>query len=81
MNKADFEIRAIVNHISQKELLDFYNAFRQVTGCSMESPLIDDNYLKENGPQTAVAIRALLSAKLPMDSIERVVGIFEEYCK
>lgn len=81
MNKSDFEIRAIVAQVSQKELLDFYTAFRSVTGSSIESPLIDDKYLKENGASTAVAIRALLSAKLPNDSINKIVGLFEEYIK
>lgn len=78
MNKSDFEIRALVKQVTQKELLDFYAAFRQVTGYDMESPLLTEEYLKENRDQITVAVRALLSAKLSKESIDKVISVFEE---
>lgn len=81
MNKRDFEIRALIEKITQKELLDFYAAFRQVTGYDMESPLVTEEYLKENGDQIIVAVQALLYAKLSEEGIERVISVFEEAIK
>lgn len=78
MNKSDFEIRALVEHITQKELLDFYAAFKQVTGYSMESPLVTEEYLKENRAQIIVATQALLSAKLSKKGIDKIISVFEE---
>lgn len=81
MNKRDFEIRALIEKVTQKELLDFYAAFRQVTGYDMESPLVTEEYLRENGDQIIVAVQALLFAKLPMEGIEKVISVFEETIK
>ena len=81
MNKSDFEIKAIVAGASQKEMLDFESVFKQAAGCSLESPLVDDKFLKEQGMSIAVACRALLTPKLPMDGINRIVEVFEGYCK
>lgn len=78
MNKSDFEIRALVQQVSQKELLDFYAAFKQVTGYSMESPLVTEEYLKENRDQIAVATQALLTAKLSKEGIDKIISVFEE---
>lgn len=78
MNKNDFEIRALVKQVTQKELLDFYAAFKQVTGYSIESPLVTEKYLKENGNQISVAIQALLSAKLSKEGIDKVISVFED---
>lgn len=78
MNKSDFEIRALVQKVTQKELLDFYSAFRQVTGYDMESPLVTEEYLDENRNKIIVAIRALLSAKLPKEGIDKVILVFKE---
>ncbi|MDD7404109.1 MAG: hypothetical protein SO170_01045 [Butyribacter sp.] len=78
MNKSSFEIRALVEKISQKELLDFYDAFRQVTGYCIESPLMDHEYLQENKEKIIVAVRAILSAKLSNRRINKIIEVFEE---
>ena len=78
MNKNDFEIRALVEQVTQKELLDFYAAFNQATGYSMESPLITEKYLEENRNQIIVTMQALLSAKLSKEGIDKVISVFEE---
>lgn len=78
MYKSDFEIRALVEQVTQKELLDFYAVFRQVTGYNLESPLVTEEYLKENRDQIIVAMRALLSAKLSKEGIDKVISVFEE---
>lgn len=81
MDKSAFEIKAIVAGASQKEMLDFESAFKQIAGCSMESPLIDDEYLKTQGLSTCVGVKALLVAKLPMDSIDKIAAVFESFCQ
>lgn len=81
MNKADFEIKAIVAGASQKEMLDFESAFKQVSGYSLDSPFVDDKFLKEQGMSTLIATKAILVAKLSMDSINKIGDVFEQYCK
>ena len=79
MNKADFEIRALVAGCNQKDILDFENAFKNVTGYPMESVLIDTTYLKENGSSTSVACKALMVAKNSMENINRIAEVFESF--
>lgn len=80
MNKGDFEIKAIVAGASQKEMLDFESVFKDVSGFSLESPMVDSTFLHEQGMSTAVACRALLVPKLPMDGINRICEVFESFC-
>ncbi len=80
MNKSDFEIKAIVAGASQKEMLDFECVFREVTGNSLESPEVNEDYLKSQGMATAIACRALLDKKLAKDGIDKIIGVFETYC-
>lgn len=81
MNKADFEIKAIVAGATQKEMLDFESAFKQISGYPLESPFIDDKFLKEKGMSTLIAAKAIMVAKLSMDSINKIADVFEQYCK
>jgi len=81
MNKSDFEIKAIVAGASQKEMLDFESAFRQVSGYTLDSPFVDSKFLKEQGMSTLIAVKAILVAKLPMASIDKIGDVFEAYCK
>lgn len=81
MDKSDLEIRALVNNISQKELLDFYSAFEQVTGHPLDSPLIDEKYLAKEKDGLYIAIRALLVQKMSQDRIDETIAIFQEYAE
>lgn len=81
MDKGEMEIRAIVNHISQKELLDFYSAFEQVTGYPLDSPFINEKYLYEEKDGLYIAIRALLVQKMSQDRIDATIAVFEEYAE
>lgn len=80
MNKGDFEIQALVAGATQKEMLDFECVFKQAAGMPLESPLVNEQYLKEQGMSTAVACRALLVPKLSQEGIERIVSVFESFC-
>ena len=44
----------------------------------MESPLVTEEYLKENRNQIIVATQALLSAKLSKEGIDKLISVFEE---
>lgn len=81
MNKVDFDTRAIVANLSQKEQLDFLSVFKQVEGRSFFSPLVDKQYLKDNGDRIAVAVRALLQPKLSKQSIDRIINVFNDLRK
>lgn len=78
MNRAGLEIQAIVNGVSQRELLDFLDAFEQVTGYMLESPFVNQEYLEKKGHDIVVAVRALLSPKLSKKELDRVIDIFED---
>ena len=78
MDRSELEIRALVNQISQKELLDFYSAFESVTGYSIESPIINAKYLYENKDSIYIATRALLGPKMAPDRIDATIHFFEE---
>lgn len=80
MNKSDFEIQAIVAGVSQKELLDFESAFKSITGYTLDSPFVDDTFLKEKGLSTLVAVKAILVGKLSQSGINKIGDVFEEYC-
>ena len=44
----------------------------------MESPLVTEEYLRENRDQIIVATQALLSAKLSKKGIDKIISVFEE---
>lgn len=77
MNRSEIEIQAIVNGVNQKELLDFFDTFEQITGYVIDSPFIDQKYLDENGKSTSIVLRSLLSQKLPKESVDKLIDIFE----
>jgi len=81
MDRGEMEIRAIVNNISQKELLDFYSAFEQVTGYPLESPLINEKYLYEEKDGLYIAIQALLVQKLSQNRIDAIISVFRDYAE
>lgn len=71
------EERAEEKGISGKPLLDFFDAFRQINGFELDDPKVDAPYLKENTARITVAVRALLSAKLPTAQAEHLMDVFE----
>lgn len=77
MNRSEIEIQAIVNGVSQKELLDFFDTFEQITGYVIDSPFIDQKFFEENGKSTSIVLRSLLSQKLPKKSVDKLIDIFE----
>lgn len=77
MNRSEIEIQAIVKGVNQKELLDFFDTFEQITGYVIDSPFIDQKYLDENGTSTSIVLRSLLSQKLPKESVDKLIDIFE----
>ncbi len=81
MDRGEMEIRALVNNISQKELLDFYSAFEQVTGYPLESPLINEKFLYEEKNGLYIAIGALLVQKLSQDRINAIISVFQDYAE
>lgn len=71
------EERAAAKGISGKPLLDFFDAFRQINGFELDDPKVNVQYLNENTARITVAVRALLSAKLPTAQAEHLMNIFE----
>jgi hypothetical protein len=77
MNRQDFEIKAIVAGLTQKDILDFTSAFRAISGNSIESPIVDKEYLQKEGPGIAIAVRAILDKSSSKESIAKMIDFFE----
>ncbi len=75
--KKILEERAEQKGIVGKPIMDFYAAFHQFTGFKFEDKKVNDKFLKENGPEIRIGVRALLAAKLPSDQAESVMNVFE----
>lgn len=71
------EERAGEKGISGKPILDFFDAFRQINDFGLDDPRVDAQYLKENTERVTIAVRALLSAKMPTAQAEHLMNIFE----
>ena len=71
------EKRAGEKGIEGKPLLDFFDTFRQVNGFELDDPRVDVQYLKENTARITIAVRALLSAKLPIVILDYLMDVFE----
>ncbi len=71
------EKRAWEKGIEGKPLLDFFDAFRQINGFELDDPKSDVQFLKENTAQITIAVRALLSAKMPTLISEQLMDVFQ----
>lgn len=74
--KALMEKRASEKGIEGKALLDFFDAFRQINGFELDDPKVNVQYLKENTASVTIAVRALLSAKMPTALSEPLMDVF-----
>lgn len=63
--------------IEGKALLDFFDAFRQINGFELDDPKVYVQYLKENTERVTIAVRALLSAKMPIVILDYLVDVFQ----
>lgn len=63
--------------IEGKALLDFFDAFRQINGFELDDPKVDVQYLKENTERVTIAVRALLSAKMPIVILDYLMDVFQ----
>ncbi len=67
--------------LDQKEVLDFFDAFRSLTGQDMDDLSVDRAYLKEKKGNVTIGAEAFLAAKLSLDKINRLVDVFEKLCE
>lgn len=63
--------------IEGKALLDFFDAFRQINGFELDDPKVNAQYLKENTEHITIAVRALLSAKMPTVISDYLMDVFQ----
>lgn len=71
------EKRAAEKGIEGKVLLDFFDAFRQINAFELDDPKVDVQYLKENTERVTIAVRALLSAKMPIVILDHLMDVFQ----
>lgn len=67
--------------LDQKEVLDFFDAFRSLTGQDMDDLSVDRAYLKEKKGNVTIGAEAFLAAKLSLDKINRLVDVFGKLCE
>ena len=63
--------------LSQREILDFYDVFRTITGMDMDDLQVDEAYMKEKKDSIIVGAEAMLTAKMSLESVNKLVHIFD----
>lgn len=72
---------AMAAGFSQKEVLDFFDSFRSVTGTDMGDASVNKAYLRKVKDSVGIGAVAFLAAKIPLDRINGMVDILSEICK
>lgn len=70
------EKRAAEAGVDGKPLLDFFAAFRQYSGFGFSDPRVTEQYLRENGAGITIGVRALLSAKMSTEQVNKIMDVF-----
>lgn len=79
--KKRMEQKAASCGIDLKQVLDFFDAFRQIAGMDLDSPDVNEQFFKDKMSSTMVGVHALLVAKMPSAQADRLVSIFEQIAK
>ena len=66
---------------SQKDVLDFFAAFRSVTDVDMGDEVVTKAYLKQVKDSVGIGAVAFLSAKMSLDKINGLVDILSGLCE
>lgn len=67
--------RALASGLEQKEILDFFDAFRAVTEYDMGDRAITKEYLQKKKENIAIGAEAFLAAKMPLDKVNALVDV------
>ncbi len=74
--KQRMETQAAAEGISNKQLLDFFEAFQVISGVSIDDPQVDRKFLEEKGEDIIIGVRALLSIKMTTEQTNQLMDIF-----
>lgn len=79
--KEDMMEMALAEGVEQKDVLDFFSAFRSVTEVDMGDNIVDKAYLAQQKSAVAIGAEAFLAAKMPLDTVNKLVDIFNRVCE
>ena len=68
--------RSTAEGLSQKDVLDFLDAFRMITGKDMGDLVVDRNFILQNKESVKIGAEAFLAAKLELSHINGLVKVF-----
>ena len=63
--------------LSQKDVLDFLDAFRSITGKDMGDFSVDRKFILDKREQVKIGAEAFLASKLELQNINRLVEVFD----
>ncbi len=66
--------------LSQKDVLDFFDAFRSLTGKDMGDISVDRAFLREKKDSVVIGANAFLSAKHSRFEIKKLTDVFSDLC-
>lgn len=82
INYKDVMMEMTVNAgMSQRETLEFFDAFRALTGDDMDALFVDKIYLKANKEKVGIGVEAFLASKLSLEKIDKLVEIYNKICE
>ncbi len=71
---------SIKDGLSQKDVLDFFDAFRSLAGKDMDDLSVDHDFMVSSKASVEIGANAFLASKLSLDKINRLMKIFKELC-
>lgn len=73
--------RALAAGLSQKEILDFFSAFRSVTQVDIGHNAVNKEFLLSKKESVMIGAEAFLASSMSLDKINQLVAIFEQICE
>ena len=73
--------RALAAGLSQKEILDFFSAFRSVTQMDLGHNAVNKEFLLKQKESVMIGAEAFLASSMSLDKINQLVTIFAGICE
>ena len=73
--------RALAAGLSQKEILDFFSAFRSVTQMDLGHNAVNKEFLLKQKESVMIGAEAFLASSMSLDKIKQLVTIFANICE
>lgn len=73
--------RALAEGMNQKDILDFFGAVRSIVDVDLGDKKFTKEFLKAKKENIAIGAEAFLSAKMPLEKVNKLVSVFNSICE